>query len=538
MRKRVVFLTPHAGIWAHTLPESFLAKALDDKRFEVSRISCDGTFRTHCTVMEAASVEHTATQAEKDAICRRCVRTAEAVRPSFRGRDFKLGAFLSAADAARAKEMVADLGPDGIEKLEHLGVEVGKIASYETLLKYKKTEWAFSDLEYAHLKTYTLNSLMSLMAFRHLYERIKPDILVSYSPQYGVNGVCARYCELHGTRVYFIEGSANLDERYQALRVWDWTEFGLTNPAMKYWHKVDDYRLTDEELARARRHTNILVSGRSFSVYSEPQSGSFNLRRHFGVPEGSKVVLAAMSSYDEVYSGYVIGRFPANKYYSSVFLTQFDWIRESIPWFAQHPELFFIIRIHPRTFPNKREAIMAPNQKELADLFQHLPPNVRVNYPTDKISIYDLYPQIDVLVTGWSATGIEAMSYGVPVVTYDRNLPSYPASIHYTGDSREQYFANLLLAAQAGRSQSIADNALRWMAFFMSLGTLRHPRRFSDLPFISQRKVLRLGLAVFERLIPGVVKRLEARQAISNAKQINQMLDEGALSLFEVPRQP
>lgn len=535
-KKRVAFLSPHAGIWAHALPEGFLAKSIDDQRFEVSRISCDGTFQHHCTVMEASRVTLESSSAEKEAICRRCIKNADALRPFYRGRDYKISRYLSAAEAAQAKQMVERLDAAGLEKLTHLGVEVGTISSYETLLKYKKTAWAFSEEEFAHLKTYATHALMSLMAFRHLYEELRPDILICYSPQYAVNGVCARYCELQGTKVYFVEGSANLDERYKAVRVWDWTAFGMTNPGMKYWPEVDRHHLSEADLDRARAHNAQLVSGHSFSVYSEPEKGGFNLREHFGVPEGSKVILAAMSSYDEAYSAYVIGRFPRKKYFSDVFPSQLEWIRDSIPFFAKHPELFFIIRIHPRTFPNKREAVMAPGQRELQALFENLPPNVRVNYPTDKISIYDLYKQIDVLVTGWSATGVEAMTWGVPVVTYDSDLPSYPASIHYTGKSADEYFQNLLAAAKAGRSQSVADNALKWMAFYMCVGVIRHPMGFDHLPIVMKHRALQLGLAALEKFVPKVLKRIEAIRPVQDRERFNELLERGAPSLFEVPR--
>jgi hypothetical protein len=537
--KRVVFFSPHAGIWSHALAESYLAKYLDDRLFEISRISCDGTFAAHCTVMEAIGIDLNRSTQEKAKICKQCVKSAEILRPSYRGNDYRLSDYLSADEIAQARRLGGELQQENIESFSFLGVEVAKIAAYETLLKFKKTSASLLDHEFAHLKTYVTNSLMSLMAFSHLYEEIKPDILITYSPQYGVNGVCARYCEQRGTKVYFIEGSANINERYRATRVWDWTAFGMTNPALKYWPQIDQFDISSDDVDRVRRHKDRLRTATSFSVYSEPESGQFDLRAHFSVPAGAKVVLAAMSSYDEVFSAYFIGRFPSNKYFSPVFSNQFEWIRSSIPFFAQHPELFFIIRVHPRTFPNKREAVVAAGQEELAKLFSELPANVRVNYPTDKISIYDLFKQIDVLVTGWSATGVEAMTYGVPVVTYDRNLPSYPASIHYTGDSQEQYFANLLEAARVGRNRSVADAVEKWLTFSMSLGVIRHPARFREEEIVVDNRLLRLGLTLAETFLPALTKRVETLRPLRLAderQRFNQLLSSGADSVFAVRR--
>lgn len=537
-RKKIAFFSPHAGIWPHALPESHLAKCLDTASFDTCRISCKGTFNEHCIVMDSVNLGIWESREKKEAICSQCRGNAKILRNSYPGNDYKISDFLSAAETTEAKAMADKIDQGNILELVFLGVEVGKISLYEPLLKYKKTSVSFSESEFVYVKTFLTNCLLSLMAFKHIYEEAKPDILITYSPQYGVNGVCARYCELKGAKVYFIESSANFGERYQALRIWDWTIFGLTNPALKYWHKVDEYGISKSEYDRAQSHSNTLLSAKSFSVYSEPVTNKFNLRDHFGVPAGSKVVLAAMSSYDEVFSAYVIGRFPRSKYYSDVFENQLDWIKHSIGFFASRPDLFLIIRIHPRTFPNKREGVMANEQKLLAELFLNLPANVKVNYPADKISIYDLYKEIDALLTGWSATGVEAMTYGVPVVTYDKNLPSYPASIHYTGETKDQYFQNIVTAATKGKQESIKENAYKWMAFSMSIGVMRHPAMLTDEGFVMNHRLPKLLYRAFRKLTPDLVKWVEAHRAFNpkqEARRINQLLISGGPSLFDVP---
>lgn len=538
-RTKVVFFSPHAGIWSHALPESYLAQCLDPADFTVSRIMCTGTFSDHCIVMEASRIGIDHSRRQKSRICRDCIANAGILRGAYRDRNCILSDYLGADEIAQADTVAGNLKiTDDIRKVSFLGVDVGKIASYEVLIKFKKTSLSFTSEEFAYFRTYVRNSLLSLLAFRHLHEELRPDVLVAYSPQYAVNGVAARYCELKGTRVYFAEGSANFAERYRALRVWDWTRFGLTNPALQYWGRARDYRLTEEDIARVKKHTTLLVRAGSFSVYSEPASHRFDVREHFGVPAGARVVLAAMSSYDEVFSAYVIERFPSTKYLSRVFEDQLAWIRYTIDFFSAHTGLFLIIRIHPRTFPHDRNMVMAAEQAELVKILATLPPNVRANYPTDKISIYDVYPQIDALVTGWSATGVEAMTFGVPVVTYDRNLPSYPGEIHYTGESREEYCENLLAAAAAGRDGAVVEQAYRWLAFSMSLGVVRHPAPFRETAWIARNQLFMLALRVGMKFFPGLVKRLEAGRAMRSpdeTRRFNALLGTGACSLYDIP---
>ena len=540
-RKKVLFFTPFAGIWPHALPESFLSKCLDSNIFEVCRIECDGTFNHHCTVMEANGLDIENTQERKNAICKGCIRDAKLLRTAYSGSSYLISNYLNTADFTKANDIVECLKENDFRELIYLGVEIGQIAAYEVLIKFKKTHSTFIGREFIYYKTYVLNSLLSLMAFEKLYRVIQPDILVCYSPQYAVPGVCARYCELKGKKVYFIEGSSNIAERYKSLRVWDWTVFGLTNPALHYWAKVDSFNITKDDYFRIDKHVNRLLDASSFSVYSEAATGQFDMRAHFNIPPGAKVFLAAMSSYDEVYSAYVINRFPANKYISGVFKDQLEWIKCTIEFFSTHPEMFLIIRIHPRTFPTNRSSVMAHEQNELSKILATLPENVKANVPSEKISIYDLYPQIDALVTGWSATGMEAMLFKVPVITYDRNLPSYPSDIHYASDSRLEYYSNLIKALSSGKQIAVADNARRWLAFSLSVGVISHPPVLHDSDFVRNNNFVRFFYRGITWLLPSIFKRIEAWQHIRSPSEIyrlNSLLKSGGQSLYDIPRVP
>jgi hypothetical protein len=536
-RRKVIFFSPYSGIWPHALPESYLAKSLDAETFEVIRVGCDGTFSTHCTAMSAAFVGIERSTAEKQAVCVKCVANRKILEPAYQGGTHLISQYLTAHDFARVDGLVAGLTEENIQDFEFEGIEVGRVAAYEILIKFKKTALVFRDEEFRYLHSYVRSSLLSLLAFQKLFAKIQPDVFVAYSPQYGMIGVCARYCELAGLPVYFVEGSSNINERYQALRIWNWTEFGLTNPALKYWQNIDQYRMTTEDRERALAHTRCLLSASSFSVYSAPMSNNADVRGRFGIPADAPLMLAAMSSYDEVFSAYAIGRFPRTKYDSDVFQNQLEWIEYTVKWFAARPDLYLMIRIHPRTFPSKRNSVMAAEQLQLAKLLEALPPNVRVNYPGEKVSIYDVYKEIDALVTGWSATGVEAMTFGVPVVTYDSNLPSYPSAVHYTGRSREEYEANLTRALKAGRSDQISEDGYRWMTFSMSLGVVRHPPLFRYATVVANNRLLRYGVRACEILFPGIVKRLEARRHLripGEVARVRKMLESGGRSLYDV----
>ena len=80
----------------------------------------------------------------------------------------------------------------------------------------------------------------------------------------------------------------------------------------------------------------------------------------FGLDKTKKYILMAMSSYDEVYSGFVIGKLPRGRFEGRVFKNQIEWLKETIAWITDHPELQLVVRPHPREFPNERENIASP----------------------------------------------------------------------------------------------------------------------------------------------------------------------------------
>ena len=82
-----------------------------------------------------------------------------------------------------------------------------------------------------------------------------------------------------------------------------------------------------------------------------------------------------------------------------------DWIKFTVEWVSSRPDLFLIIRVHPREFPNKRESVTSEQAIALSKFFEHLPKNVAINWPSDSISLHDLIRITDV--------GLNATLYNV-----------------------------------------------------------------------------------------------------------------------------
>jgi hypothetical protein len=170
-----------------------------------------------------------------------------------------------------------------------------------------------------------------------------------------------------------------------------------------------------------------------------------------------------------------------------------------------------VIRPHPREFPNKRDSAKSEHVKLWEDLFTNLPSNVYLDSPELKNSVFDHFSEIDCLVTGWSAVGLEGMFHGIPCVTFDDRLPPFPSSIHFSGSTAEEYYKNLLLGINMGRSEKIRADAHKWAAYNWVSGSVRTSGQMRDFPIIKNIRILRRAIDFFGTKYPNYTKLIEAR---------------------------
>ena len=535
MRKEVMFFSPYSGIWPHALSEHQLARIVDKRRFKLSIVNCGGVLDLHCAVKESKKIYKPDSRNVTKKVCSDCVKCAAEVAGDVFDDQIYLADKISSKEVDEIKIFVKNTLKSDFIDLVVEGIEIGRLTSYETLIKFKKTSIDLSDYEFDHWKTSLFQGLVTLRAAKRIIDERMPSKILIYSPQYSSGSVFAEYARLRGIQTYFVEGSSNIAERYSAVRIWDWEKHGLVNPALSSSHMLPV--ANGVEIARAQAHINEIEAARSFSVYSPKSSKKLNIREHFRIHDHQRVLIAAISSYDESFSAYVLGRFPLSKYQGQVFKDQFDWISHLVQWAEKHSKHHVIIRLHPRDLSTRRENVVSEQSKIWRDLLKHLPENVSIDYPEDGISIFDYYDQVDAYTTGWSSTALEAMAHGIPAVTYDSGMPSYPSSIHLTGTSKQEYFQNLELALTTGQNEVNRINAINWWAYIFTKGTVRIPGRLQEHRIITQSYVLVIAVKIFEHLLPRISHKIDLRlsrhsQNSLDSKKLNRLLDEGKPDLF------
>jgi hypothetical protein len=536
MKKRVLLFSPYSGIWAHSLSEAQLLAQLNPDEFEVIALNCGGAFVEHCAVRESLKIDLLDSARVRKPICHDCGACAKKIGKEFSFQQIWIEEILTKDDRSEIDRLLLEVNEENFSDFTFRGQPLGQLASYETLIKFKKTSLDLKPHEFSFYRTGLKQAMLSSVAVDHLLSIKTIDMSFIYSPQYSANVAAAKTLEDHNIPVYFVEGSSNIRERYSALRVWSWTDHKLVNPALDYYAKSSAEPIS-EDVERVQGHLDELVKAISYSVYS-PRSNGLDIAGHHGIDSSRSILLSTLSSYDEAFSALVIGGFPPEKFFSSVFVNQFEWIRELVDWVSKHVQYHLVIRLHPRDLPNKRERVVSEQSVLWNNLLTNLPPNVSVDHPDDKISLHDYFPVISALTTGWSSTAIEGMLKNVPVITYDENLPSFPSSIHLSGNSKEEYFSNLKSGMESGPNHEHSRNALDWLVFNFCEGTIRVKGRLVDRSWITRhRSVQILFLACF-KVFPSLGRRVDiflSRKYLSpdHEKFIN-LVKKGAKNLFEV----
>jgi hypothetical protein len=465
---KILFFTMNMEIWAHTLPEITIAKFLKTKH-KIKFLSC-GKNQNYCQSihMKLGGIDKIQTDKLENKIkkiCKMCCLTSSMIKKELNVEVDLLKNYLTVQEKENIIKLINNTQNQQLFKLTFKKINYGLNSIYDFLLEKKKMSLNLTQNEFEEYRVILKNSLFNLIAFSNYLKTYKPDVVMCFSPQYFSNINAVKYAQSLNIKVLFMESGVNWGNRLGTMRIWDWKKYKMNNPAKELWlkNKIINKKLDFEKLIKIKEHYNELIKGRMHTVYSSKPFKKVNLKEKLNI-NNKKVILATLSSFDEAYAAYIIGGFEKKKFKSTVYNNQFEWISNLIKWVEKN-DYFLIVRVHPRDFPNKREDLLSEQAKLLKRKLIKKNKNIYVNWPEDNISFYDLLSITDVITTGWSITAVEALALGLPAVTYDYKIHSYPRDILLSGTSKKIYYQNLKKAILEGWSIKNSIKGMRWLGF-------------------------------------------------------------------------
>jgi hypothetical protein len=477
---KVLFFAPHSAIWVHAFPEALVADALRHQGHEIVYASCGELFQQYCVPMSAAGVKPGQSIELRQAVCKSCSRNDRLLRQGFGFSGPTLLNLLSAEDYGTTDEILAAVTVESIHELERDGVPLGRIALYQLVIRKKRISLDLDSSDWEEYLTELRSTVLSWLAARNLLDVHKPDRVIVYNGLYSVNRAACLLAEARGIPAMFLHAGVNLANRLQTLMLGRGDTFSYYPRLVAMWPRFADVPCTPDLLSEVTDHYLQLIEGRSVFVYSKGKSDlTFDLRGHFGVASRQKIMVATLGSYDEEVAAEMVGARVYRKV--PLFKTQVEWIEGLVEFLSTHPDIFLIVRVHPREFPNRRDGRKSEHATLLEEVLLKLPKNAAVNWPADQISIYDLVEETDVFLNSWSSTGKDMALLGIPTVIYSDEIPLYPIELNYFGDTCESYFAAIEQALKDGWSVEKVRRSYRWAAYEFVRSTIDISDSFDEV---------------------------------------------------------
>ncbi len=482
---KVLVPTTVTGFHHVVTVESVLGLALTLRGAQVHYFVCEGTLPA-CMFSELDRVPDVGIFERYElapTICAGCAGRGAATYAPLGLTIHRLGKNLTAEQRAFAREVPKGLNRDAMRALKVDGLAVGEHAHAGALRYFARgdlDEGTGSDIVLAR---YLEAALLTLYATRNVLERVSFNAAVFHHGIYVPQGVIGEVCRRQGVRV--VNWNPSYRRNTFIFSHGDTYHHTLMHESPDQWSDLPWSEAHERDIMT---YLASRTSGaRDWIWFHErPDDDFIRYAGEVGI-DLSKPLIGLLTNV--VWDAQL--HYPAN-----AFPNMLGWLVETIRWFAGHPELQLVIRVHPAelrgTAPSRQPVI-----NEIAKAFPELPCNVFVIPPESHVSTYAAMGHCDSVLIYGTKTGVELTSIGVPVLvggeawirgkglTRDANTP-------------EEWFALLGELPIGRRLDEATTRRARKYAYHFFF------RRMIPLPFISaSKRIYSMGLHSLDELRPG-----------------------------------
>jgi len=465
-----VYFSPYSAIWKHS--EIELAHFYDES-FESKNViflSCGKIFNFFCNSMAAYGKNENSSEYDKSHICNLCIKTLKFKKTMFPINVEFVDDYFRDVDRGVVKQFISSINRENWQESTFFEINIGRLALYEIQMRYKLDSLDLDDQVWQYYLKQLEYCAVVVIAANNFFLKNRIDKVIVYNDLYSLNQSFLQIASKYGAVGISLQASGPTNDMYSRYSV-D-TRLVRSNQLFSSpdWTNRKSTPLTAYEVFQIYRYLISLLKAKSFWVYSKKTQSIFfrsSMRNHYKIPRESKVILLTLSSLDEI----VGEQFQLNKTYSQTTFDQLGMVSKLIDYCTDKPDVFLIIRPHPREFANKRDNVESSSGKKLIDFYQaqKLPENIYVESNPSKISMYSCFFVSDVVLNIISSAGIEALAMGIPVVAFENEFfTTYPKELNiYTNSD----FIGLDSALQnpnlLSQNQVLAFRWL-WLKFFES----------------------------------------------------------------------
>jgi len=469
---KCVFFSPFAGIWKHSEIELQIENLLLREKHEVEFIRCKEDFNEFCITMSAFGLNFESSKTEKKVVCSNCLKAKTILGEINDSPSIFIQDYLELSEIVQIRTIVNNLVREEILHFEHKGIAIGRFCAYEFFLRYKLTELSIPDNLWSEFKQNIFHGLLTAEFAYSYFARSRVDHIFVYNELYSINMIFTHIAQLHGIKSSSIEALGPITNIHSRFVIDNTTTNVMSFVDDPAWDEAQKLPISPMAIFKVFRNTLGLMGAKSYWTYSVAlprKNNSQKVKDLFNISGDRKIILFTLSSQDEILA-YTLAKKGFKATEQSI--DQLHIMINLINFVKINTEYILIIRPHPREYPNKREGRLSAFGKKIQDTLDEaiIPENVRVNYPEQKVSIYQLASITDILINSISSVGLEFALLGIPVGsfkntffnTYPKSLNSYFNSFTPTQEELKQIIDS--------RGQNL-QTAFRWMNFKLYTAT-------------------------------------------------------------------
>jgi hypothetical protein len=524
MAKKILIFSPEALLIPHISCNLVIGRTLKELGHTV-RIAYCHTLGQRCVSKDSLSLPPgTPREQLSKTVCRKCSENFTALTTIYGLQPIDLRSFYPSTLYDQINGLVEPHRKD-LVKITLNNIKFGYIAFHDVALAKKVSLDSEMDDETITLFQEIIVSSISLhIALSQLFQEEKFDMVI-VNGQYAPNITALRTAAQFGIpgRILYNPSHMNIDRRWVEVCRTEGREVDFS--LLDAWPEWQTIPLNPNFMAEVKRDIVVRCQGSGAHIYSPNRSiEAVDLRKDLNIPTDRKLLVAFTSSLDEQSAEHALFlgmERPTRPPVNELFADQVEWLRFIADEIGKRPDLYLMIRIHPREDSNKRDKGRSQHLKRLEAALAEIPPNVRVIWPRDPVSSYDLMELADVVLTSWSTAGLESARLGVPVLGAFRGLHNIPVGDFISAaETRDDYIR--MIDVELNNSVEIGRILLSYRWYFVMrfagaiwLGDVFRRHDQQNMPaFVMPSTAKELEMELFSGQPPLHDHRLNVRRAL------------------------
>ena len=473
---KILSFSPYYFHWKISYPRSVILESLEKSGHEIEEIRCKNAFDKYCYVM-MSHVPHrnssSFTDKEKINICNQCKHKSNLLEHEFniKGLDIEK---LSNEQEHKLKFEIDKINRKNYLNYSYKEINIGRFCMSEIILMTKKKSFDLNNKEWDDYIFNIRNSIIIIDYLDILFHEKKYDLLIINNGFYSVMKSALEMAKKFEIKTLDINQGRNFDKVFNSFLFSPDNDIGAYQDILNNWHNLKNFPLTEKQMLSTTDHYNNLISESSNYTFikSKKTKEDLDLRALFNIKKDKKIILICTSSEDEVNSYKCFNKSVSEE--KLLFETQMDWIKNILEFSKKKQHIHFVIRVHPREYSNYSHTFVSEAFNEISKILENKTENVSINSPDQKLSIFDIIEEVDLVLNSWSSVGKDLSLLGLPVISYGvRNL-LYPSNINIPLQSNkiEDYFKLVEESLNLGWDYKRIVEAYRWSYLEFDYATL------------------------------------------------------------------